>query len=243
MPQLGDVNLAIGDFLATPAGLLRPSHRRTLREVRESISGLNLSTSRPGALTAEHIDLCSYRLDACTAFFAAARCSQRMREPEEASRRGVHLAMAGSKPAAGAPLWSWQKQIPVDLRETVAWSNNRQWRFIHGPINHAVRRRVHNSCPAPPISERQHFAVNLTSGAMRRGLPSVRISRISTPLGVPEFARCMIVTSWRRGVGAFILVRKSARWSRPDHPGCDRIHRSEEACQVVDGYAPLENVF
>ena len=45
MPQLGNVNLAVGDFLATPAGLARPA-AELLREVRDSIAALeHLSTA------------------------------------------------------------------------------------------------------------------------------------------------------------------------------------------------------
>ncbi|MGZ8265410.1 MAG: hypothetical protein ACXWUI_14835, partial [Burkholderiales bacterium] len=73
MPQLGNVNLAIGDFLATPEGLARPA-AELLREVRESIAGLeHLSTADLERLTAEHIDLCSYRLDAWQTALVARR--------------------------------------------------------------------------------------------------------------------------------------------------------------------------
>ena len=41
MPQIGNVNLAIGDFLATPAGLARPA-AELLREVRESIAASSI---------------------------------------------------------------------------------------------------------------------------------------------------------------------------------------------------------
>ena len=78
MPQISDANLAIGDFLTTPDGLARPA-AELLREVRESIASLeHLATADLERLMAEHIDLCSYRLDA----WQSALFSQTARTPQ-----------------------------------------------------------------------------------------------------------------------------------------------------------------
>ena len=105
-----NVNLAIGDFLTTPDGLRLPP--ALLREVKASIASLeHLPTARLERLIAEHIDLCSYRLDAWqTGLFArtvspdCARCS-----PEGRARACTSARTAGSRTcarrrrAAGSP--------------------------------------------------------------------------------------------------------------------------------------------
>ena len=109
MPQISDANVAIGDFLATPDGLARPA-AELLREVREAIAALeHLATADLERLMAEHIDLCSYRLDAWqTALFSqppgraqpARRARRRRcREARRASRR---LWLARERPAGAA---------------------------------------------------------------------------------------------------------------------------------------------
>ncbi|HEX6284340.1 MAG TPA: hypothetical protein VFZ71_05670, partial [Pyrinomonadaceae bacterium] len=72
LPQLSGANVALGDFLATADTSTVPA-AFTLQEVRNNIARLEtLKTAELERLVAEHIDLCSYRLDAWqTAIFSA----------------------------------------------------------------------------------------------------------------------------------------------------------------------------
>src|SRR5690606_10546860 len=125
LPEVSTADIAIGDFLATPDGLARPP-AELLREVRESIARLeNVPTAELERLTAEHIDLCSYRLDAWqTALFS--RRLERLNflrasgEGEAPPKRGVHLGayvwLEDLRPAA-PPAVVPVEQIPEELRE------------------------------------------------------------------------------------------------------------------------------
>ncbi len=106
MPQVSDASLAIGDFLATPAGLSRPGVE-LLREVRESIEKLeHLATADLERLTAEHIDLCSYRLDAWQGALFSRRLARlnvlRSSGGDGGPKHGVHFGActAGSRTSA-----------------------------------------------------------------------------------------------------------------------------------------------
>jgi len=262
MPQLGNVNLAIGDFLATPAGLARPA-AELLREVRESIADLeHLSTADLERLTAEHIDLCSYRLDAWQSALFARRLDalNRMRHnPEGVSRRGVHLGAYGwlenlrpAPPAAVVP----QEQIPVDLREdgvaVVEQPNNGG--YIHGPsINHAVAAAVLRNGYLTHADQQNagHFAVNLTSERVRTAVAFLEGVRNGQDLGALlgfQFERALHDRYIIEGVALaqFILAFRKKYPLVADRITPDASNESidlKEAYQVVDGYALLEAVF
>jgi hypothetical protein len=262
MPQLGNVNLAIGDFLATPEGFARPA-AELLREVRESIAGLeHLSTADLERLTAEHIDLCSYRLDAWqTALFARRLDAlNRMRvNPDGASRRGVHLGAYGwlenlrpAPPATVVP----QEQIPEDLREdgvTVVEQPDNGG-FIHGPsINHAVAAAVLRNGYLTHADQQNadHFAVNLSSERVRTAVAFLEGVRNGQDLGALlgyQFERALHDRYLIEGVALaqFILAFRKKYPLVADKITPDAANESielKEAYQVVDGYALLEAVF
>ncbi len=126
LPQIGNANLAIGDFLATPAGLARPA-AELLREVRESIGSLeDLATADLERLTAEHIDLCSYRLDAWQTALFSRRLARAQRPARQSAtgawQRGVHLGAYGwleNLTGLQHPRrrWCHRSRFPPDLRE------------------------------------------------------------------------------------------------------------------------------
>jgi hypothetical protein len=262
MPQLGNVNLAIGDFLATPDGLARPA-AELLREVRESIEDLeHLSTADLERLTAEHIDLCSYRLDAWqTALFARRLDAlNRMRvNPDGASRRGVHLGAYGwlenlrpAPPARVVP----QEQIPVELREdgVAVFEQPNNGGFIHGPsINHAVAAAVLRNGYLTHADQQnaEHFAVNLTSERVRTAVAFLDGVRNGQELGALlgfQFERALHDRYIIGGVALaqFILAFRKKYPLVADKITPDATDESidlKEAYQVVDGYALLEAVF
>jgi hypothetical protein len=262
MPQLGNVNLAIGDFLATPDGLARPA-AELLREVREAIEDLEpLSTADLERLTAEHIDLCSYRLDAWqTALFARRLDAlNRMRvTPDGASRRGVHLGAYGwlenlrpAPPLAVVP----QEQIPVELREdgVAVFEQSNNGGFIHGPsINHAVAAAVLRNGYLTHADQQNaaHFAVNLTSERVRTAVAFLEGVRNGQELGALlgfQFERALHDRYLIEGVALaqFILAFRKKYPLVADKITPDVTDESidlKEAYQVVDGYALLEAVF
>ncbi|MCA9498225.1 MAG: hypothetical protein KC588_03425 [Nitrospira sp.] len=262
MPQIGNVNLAIGDFLATPAGLARPA-AELLREVRESITDLeHLSTADLERLMAEHIDLCSYRLDAWqTAVFARRLAAlNRMRtNSDSAARRGVHLGAYGwvenvrpAPPAVFVP----QEQIPVDLREegvTVVEQPNNGG-YIHGPsINHAVAAAVLRNGYLTHADEQNadHFAVRLTSERVRTAVSFLEGVRNGQDLGALlgyQFERALHDRQVIDGqaLAQFILAFRKKYPLVADRITPDATNESidvKEAYQVVDGYALIEAVF
>ena len=100
MPQLSSANLAVADFLMTSDGSSLPA-AFTLQEVKDSISSLEfLKTAQLERLFAEHLDLCSYRLDAWQTSLFAKRL-ERLNALREGSgetnpdKRGVHLGAYG----------------------------------------------------------------------------------------------------------------------------------------------------
>jgi hypothetical protein len=262
MPQLGNVSLAIGDFLATPAGLARPA-AELLREVRESIAGLeHLSTADLERLTAEHIDLCSYRLDAWQSALFTRRLdalNRRRANPDGGSRRGVHLGAYGwveNLRPGPAPVVVPQEQIPVDLREdgVTVVEQPHNGGFIHGPsINHAVTAAVlRNGYLTHADQENaEHFAINLTSERVRSAVAFLEGVRNGQDLGALlgfQFERALhdryIVSDV--ALAQFILAFRKKYPLVADKITPDASNESidlKEAYQVVDGYALLEAVF
>jgi hypothetical protein len=262
MPQIGNVNLAIGDFLATPGGLARPA-AELLREVRESIASLeHLPTADLERLTAEHIDLCSYRLDAWQSALFSRRLDSlnRMREDSEgSSRRGVHLGAYGwlenVRPAPPATVVS-PEEIPVDLREdgvaVVEQANNGG--YIHGPsMNHAVAAAVLRNGYLTHADQQNAdlFAVNLTSERVRTALAFLEGVRNGQDLGALlgyQFERALHdrYVIGGEALAQFILAFRKKYPLVADKITPDTANESidlTEAYQVVDGYALLEAVF
>lgn len=262
MPNISDANLAIGDFLATSDGLARPA-AELLREVRESIEQLeHLATADLERLTAEHVDLCSYRLDAWqTALFSRrlARLNQFRTNPDGGSRRGVHLGAYGwlenvrpAPPAVVVP----QEQIPPDLREdgisVVEQPNNGG--FIHGPsINHAVAAAVlrNGYLTHATQANAEHFAVNLTSDRVRTAVSFLEGVRNGQELGALlgyQFERALhdryVIDG--QALAQFILAFRKKYPLVADKVTPDPADASidlKEAYQVVDGYALIEAAF
>ena len=104
LPQLSGANVAIGDFLVTADVATVPA-AFTLQEVRDSIGRLEkLKTAELERLFAEHIDLCSYRLDAWQTALFAARLERlnEFRENGAKARRSSRCIRLAGKCAACA---------------------------------------------------------------------------------------------------------------------------------------------
>ncbi|HET9767745.1 MAG TPA: hypothetical protein VFS60_12900 [Thermoanaerobaculia bacterium] len=264
MPQVSGADLAIGDFLSTPAGLARPA-AELLREVRESIAALEpRSTAELERLAAEHLDLCSYRLDAWQgALFSRrlARLNLLRQDPtgEGPGKRGVHLGAYGwleNVRPGPAPVPVSPAEIPAQLREdgvaVVEQPNNGG--HIHGPsINHAVAAAVLRNAYLTHADQQNatHFSVKVTSERVRTAVSFLEGVRNGQELGALlgyQFERALHDRYVIEGtaLAQFILAfRKKyplvADKVTPD--AADEPIDRKEAYQVVDGYALLQAVF
>ena len=262
MPQISDANVAIGDFLVTPDGLARPA-AELLREVREAIASLeDLATADLERLMAEHIDLCSYRLDAWQGALFARRLARlnllRQSADGGVAKRGVHLGAYGwlenvrpAPPQTAVP----QEQIPPDLREdgvTVVEQPNNGG-YIHGPsINHAVAAAVLRNAYLTHADQQNadHFAIDLTSERVQTAMSFLEGIRNGQELGALlgyQFERALhdryVING--QALSQFILAFRKQYPLVADKVTPDATNESialKEAYQVVDGYALLEAV-
>jgi hypothetical protein len=264
MPQLSTANLAIGDFLATADGLALPA-AFTLQEVRDSIGSLEvLKTSELERLFAEHLDLCSYRLDAWqTALFA--KRLERLNALRESSieagaaKRGIHLGAYGwleNVRPAPAPVQVSSDEIPEALREegisVIEQPDNGG--YIHGPsINHAVAAAVLRNAYLTHADQNNadHFSVRLTSERVRTAFSFLEGVRNGQELGALlgyQFERALHDRYAIDGeeLDQFILAfrKKYPLVADKITPGlANEAINQKEAYNVVDGYALLEAVF
>jgi hypothetical protein len=262
LPQVSDANLAIADFLATPDGLARPD-AELLREVRESIETLEpLASADLERLTAEHVDLCSYRLDAWQTALFSRRLEELNRgrvNPDGGARRGVHLGAYGwlENVRRAAPLVAVpREQIPPDLREdgVAVFEQPGNGGYVHAPsINHAVAAAVLRNAYLTHATQQnaQRFAVNLTSERVRMAMSFLEGVRNGQELGALlgyQFERALhdryVIDG--QALAQFILAFRAKYPLVADKITPDAANQAidaKESYQVVDGYALLEAVF
>jgi hypothetical protein len=262
LPQLSDANVALGDFLATADVATVPA-AFTLQEVRDSISRLEtLTTAQLERLFAEHVDLCSYRLDAWQTAIFAARLERlnvlRQNGDTGSAKRGIHLGAYGwleNVRPAPPPVPVPDSEIPASLRQdgvtVVEQADNGG--YIHGPsINHAVAGAVLRNAYLTHADENNvnHFAVRLTSERVRTALSFLEGVRNGQQLGALlgyQFERALHDRYVIDGaaLAQFILNfrKKYPMVADKITPGAatDTISQ-KEVYHVVDGYALLEAV-
>ena len=263
MPQLSSANLAVADFLMTSDGSSLPA-AFTLQEVKDSISSLEfLKTAQLERLFAEHLDLCSYRLDAWQTSLFAKRL-ERLNALREGSgetnpdKRGVHLGAYGwleNVRPAPAPVQVSNDEIPETLREdgvTVVEQPDNGG-YIHGPsINHAVAAAVLRNAYLTHANQNNadHFAVRLTSDRVRTAFSFLEGVRNGQELGALlgyQFERGLHDRYVVSGVALeqFILAFRAKYPLVADKITPDETNetiKQKESYQVVDGYALLEAV-
>ena len=267
MPLLSDEAISVGAFVLTEPGLNLPE-ALSLKEVRECLQGLSgLPTARLERIFAEHIDLCSYRLDAWqTAFFNRRLQQQRFpggdQENGEGRVKGMYLGAfgwledlrptpIGAQPPqanlASLPVLSHQRLAEL---ETPLIEKPDSGGFIHGPsLNHAVTAAVLRSAylthfdPAEP----EKMAVNLSSRRVRTALGFLEGVRNGQSLGA------LLGYQFERGLREAdpSLNQYPPRFRTkyplfadkitPDEAG--RPIESKEARNVFDGLALVEAVF
>ena len=263
LPQLSNANVALGDFLAT-ADVATVPVTFTLKGVRDSIARLErLKTAELERLFAEHIDLCSYRLDAWQTALFAARLKRlnlfRQGSETGEAKRGLHLGAYGwleNVRPAPPPVAVPNSEIPPSLRQdgvTVVEQPDNGG-YIHGPsINHAVAAAVLRNAYLTHATESNadHFAVRLTSERVRTALTFLEGVRNGQQLGALlgyQFERALhdrYLVAGQALEQHILAFRKKypmvADKITPGASAADAINR-KESYQVVDGYALLEAV-
>ena len=263
LPQLGGGDVALGDFLLTADVSAVPA-AFTLKEVKDSIASLeHLKTAELERLFAEHIDLCSYRLDAWqTALFAARlqRLNLFRRNTETGvEKRGIHLGAYGwleNVRPGPAPVLVSQEEIPPSLRRdgVLVFEQPDNAGYIHAPsINHAVAAAVLRNAYLTHAtqSNADHFAVRLTSDRVRTALAFLEGVRNGQQLGALlgyQFERAL---HDRYLIGGEALAQHILAFRQkypmvadkitPGNSTADQINQ-KESYHVVDGYALLEAV-
>ena len=197
LPGVSTERVAMHAFVNSPAGLALPQ-ASGLSRVRTALAALEgLPTARLERLFAEHVDLCSYRLDAWqTALFTerlwALRDPQSTGDPAQRTL-GLHLGAFGwledVRPATQPAIPVDPAIVPEDLREPDQRPLTEQpdaGGFIHGPsINHAVTGAVLRNAylTHSESSEQDLMAVDLSSERARLAGGLLEGIRAGQPLG------------------------------------------------------------
>ena len=182
-PQVtGDPAITLGEYLLLPSVLGTAAETAGLRQITGALSFLaDTPTARLERLFADHIDTCSYRLDAWKTGIAAHRLGEMRRARAQAPAPGVYLGSFG---------WLEEVRPREDRIEPVRLDAETQAVFqrasdaplghdtgnagyIHAPsLNHAATAailknayRVHASAANPDA-----MAVNLTSNRVREAM-------------------------------------------------------------------------
>lgn len=195
LPTVSTERIAMHAFVNSPEGLALPQASR-LSRVRTAVAALEgLPTASLERLFAEHVDLCSYRLDAWqTALFTerlwALRDPQSTGDPAQRTL-GLHLGAFGwledVRPATAMPVDP--AIVPEDLREPDERPLTEQpdaGGFIHGPsLNHAVTGAVLRNAylTHAESSQQDLMAVDLSSERARLAGQLLDGIRAGQPLG------------------------------------------------------------
>ena len=236
------------------AGPLRNRHEEIVARLQAHaalVAGLAVIPSeRLAALTAEHLDVCSYRLDAWRTGLA----QRRLGEMRAAAPRGVHLGAFGWVenlcPDAGHPLAEDVPPLLADDPRTPIHRDPETQGFIHAPsMNHAVTAAILRSgflSEAREPDEENRMAVNLSSRRVRMALEVIDGVRAGNDLGALlgyQLER-FLHDSHARGTGTLDDLIAPLRRAFPSAAGVDPAASTPEtaARQVVDGLALLETV-
>lgn len=169
-------NMPVADFLLAQAGDLEEAV--FLGEMRRSLGTLAaLSTAELERCFTEHIDTCTYRLDAWQTGMFSERLDELRNPPQAAKAKGIYVGAFGwvenIRPITRTPARS---DVPAGLFSNTGkplFEDAQNGGFIHAPsINHATAAALLRSgymshaTPAEP----DVMAVNLSSERVRRSL-------------------------------------------------------------------------
>lgn len=250
-PDLSEASISMVRFLQTPAGL-QLQESQHLREVRDSLAELEgLPTARLERLFAEHLDLCSYRLDAWqTGFFT--RRIESMRGSGENRRKGIYFGSFGwleNLRPGPEPVPVNMGEVPVALRNGPIVEQPGNGGFIHGPsINHAVAAAVLRNAYLTHADRdnADTMSINLSSERVRTALSFLEGIRNGQELGALlgyQFERGLHDRHGDPSLNQYILAFRTKYPLVADKlttgPAGEQIE-TREARNVFDGYALLE---
>lgn len=262
-PDLSNSDLPLAQFILTDEGLTLPEVL-TLSNVRECLKRIaDLPTARLERLLAEHIDLCTSRLDAWQMGMLNKRLFS-MRYPAESEGqfdnrvKGIYLGAFGwlenLRPGPTAVQVDLE-EVPESLREPEKGPIIEQpdnGGFIHGPsINHAVAAAVlRNAYLTHATPDKSSImSVNLSSERVRIALSFLEGVRNGQDLGAMlgyQFERGLQDRHGDPSLAQYIPNFRQqyplvADKITPDEEG-EQIE-TKEARNVFDGYALVETVF
>lgn len=261
-PQVSDADLSVVEFLRTPAGL-GLSESSQLRDLRACLTDLaGLPTARLERLFAEHLDLCSYRLDAWQMGLITRRLEV-LRSPEPDSEfvsrtTGIYLGAFGwledVRPAA-APVPVRLDEVPESLREPEKGPIVEQPEnggFIPAfSINHAVTAAVLRNAYLTHADKDhpERMSVNLSSERVRTALGFLEGIRNGQELGALlgyQFERGLHDRHGDPSLNQFLPAFRDRYPLVADKITTDddgEQVETKEARNVFDGYALVEAAF
>jgi hypothetical protein len=266
MPQISQKKERVAEFLLSDEGLSRPEAKElqvTIESIR-ALADLDLSTAQLERGFVEHIDLCSYRLDAWqTGCFN--RRLQQQRFPAESGGafgkrvQGLYLGAFGWVEAlrpAPEPVPVDPASVPTSLndpqRDGPLFEQPDNAGFIHAPsLDHAVTAAVLRSAYLTHFDPHrpERMAINLSSERVRIALDLrdgvCNGQELGALLGY-QFERGLQDGHGDPSLSEFIPNFRQAFPLTADKitPGVDGEQiETKQARNVFDGYALLESTF
>lgn len=271
LPGLSQADLAVGEWLLTPDAQQHPE-ALTVEAARRALQGLlTLSTAQLERIFVEHLDLCSYRLDAWQMGVFARRLEfQRFiagsdepgdgeTPPDSLRRKGVYLGAFGwledlrpVPPIQNADLTGIPPSLHDPETDGELFEQPDSGGFIHGPsLNHAVAAAVLRGAylthfdPAHP----EKMSVNLSSARVRTALSFLEGVRNGQELGALlgyQFERGLHDGHDDPSLNQYIPLFRAqypllADKITPDESGSSI--ETKESRNVLDGYGLVEAAF
>jgi hypothetical protein len=167
----------------------RPATIDRLAEVHDAIAALaDLPTARLERLMAEHVDVCSHRLDAWISALYGQRLKRlRAAHPSHALHLGAFGWLENVRPAARQPLPP--DAVPAPLRDSAngpIFEDSANGGYIHAPslMQAATAAVLRNGYLSHADSTQpKTFAVNLSSARMRAAVALTQGVRSGQPIG------------------------------------------------------------
>lgn len=260
LPQVSAERIPVHTYLNSREGLAR-EQVSGLARVRNALENLiDLPTARLERLLAEHVDLCSYRLDAWQTALFTERL-RALRDPKGTGKTadralGLYLGAFGwleeVRPAAVSPVPVDPNIVPESLREPENRPITEQpdnGGFIHGPsLNHAVAGAVLRNAyltHATP-AERDRMSVDLSSERVRVAKFYLEGIANGQPLGALlgyQFERGLKERHGDPSLAQYFPEFRNAYPMTTDKITPDEESNetdAKEARNVFDGYALLE---
>lgn len=261
MPNISNKSESIAEFVLSEEGQERPE-AKDLRDVLRALRALSsLSTAQLERVFAEHIDLCSYRLDAWQTGCFNRRLQQQRYPPSSAGEfekrvQGLYLGAFGwledlrpAPPATPADLAAIPATLHDPQRDGPLFEQPDNAGFIHAPsLNHAVTAAVLRSAYLTHFDPQhpEKMAVDLSSERVRTALAFLEGVRNGQDLGALlgyQFERGLHDRYGDPSLSQFIPNFRQRFPLVADKitadPGGEQIE-TKEARNVFDGYALLE---